>query len=62
MLLIYVMFLQNVVTLTQERDYYQAELEEKKGPLTPPNHLEKYHLIKELNKLKAKVNSLTEEL
>ena len=52
---------QTMLTVTQERDFYQSELE-KKGPLNPPNHMEKYALIKELNHTKVKVNATQQEL
>ena len=56
------MFDQALVRRTQECDYYQVEAEAKKGPLTPPANLEKYHLHQELNKSKTKVNNLIKEM
>lgn len=54
--------LQTLLKLCQERDYYKRELEGKRGPLTPPDHLETVHLYNELNKYKVKVNHFVNEL
>ncbi|KAK2166049.1 hypothetical protein LSH36_43g06000 [Paralvinella palmiformis] len=54
---------QQLLLLTQERDYYQQELTDHHGrSLTPPVHLEKYHLYQEVTEWKNKTNKLMEEI
>ena len=55
-------YLQSLFKLSQERDYYRRELEGRRGPLTPPDHLQTVHLYSEFNKSKVQVSHLLNEL
>ena len=56
------LFLQELFKLTQERDYFKAEVEGKKGAINPPPSLERYHLSRELKDCNAQIAKLQEEV